>query len=267
MERSFISIFKSFADWRSIYRGIVDKLGIDTRMDEFATFLAYRYIHFIEPSLDCFKSMITGRNVVIFGAGPSLEKHINLLSSSGILDKVILVAADGATKALVEIGVVPHIVVTDLDGDLDAIVYSYNKGSKLFIHIHGDNIEVFTRFIEELKRGRKDFIVTTQVEPLYPILNFGGFTDGDRAYAITLVFKPSKIIFAGMDFGNIIGKYSKPWLTKNEVASQRKKVKLLIAFEIVSILACNTKTKTYTFSDTVPRCVERIDNLDQVHLQ
>jgi uncharacterized Rossmann fold enzyme len=257
MYRGFVSVLKSFADWWSIYLEIVDRLGIDRGFDELATDIAYELVHHIEPSIDVYRSMIMGRNVIVLGAGPNLENHIELLERYGDLKQAILIAADGVTKALVDVGVIPHIISSDLDGDLEAIFYAVSKGSKIFIHVHGDNIAQFISFIEELKKFSKNFVVTTQVEPRYPILNFGGFTDGDRAYAIAIAFRPSKVLLAGMDFGTVVGRYSKPWLKSAEKASMRKQIKLLLALKIVSILACISSIPTYTLSEIAPTCVKR----------
>jgi len=194
-----------------------------------------------------------GQAAIIFAYIEGSAQEVSLTVSVTML----LIAADGATTALVEVGVVPHIVVTDLDGDLNAILYAASKGSKLFIHVHGDNIEQFTNFVEELKRVTQSFVVTTQVTPYYPVVNIGGFTDGDRAYALALAFRALGVVLAGMDFGNVVGRYSKPWLKSHEKASSRKLVKLLTALKIVSTLARRTRTPTLTLSNTVPACVKK----------
>ena len=259
----FFSVLKSFAEWWNIYLEIVESLDIDRKLDEIATHLAYKLVDSIVPPIETCRSMIMGRDVVIFGAGPNLESHLKLLENTGSLNGKALIAADGATKALIEVGIIPHVVVSDLDGDLDAILHAALKGSKLFIHVHGDNINVFIHFIEELKKYTNSFTVTTQVEPYYPILNFGGFTDGDRAYAIALAFKPSRVLLAGMDFGSVVGKYSKPWLKLPEKASARKQIKLSIALKIMSLLACSTSTLTYTLSEITPECAVRLACLER----
>jgi uncharacterized Rossmann fold enzyme len=259
-DKEFVSILPSFAEWWSIYLEITEHLGIDRRLDEIATALAYELVYDIVPPIESCRAMVMGREVIVFGAGPNLEMHLMLLEKLENLKQKILVAADGATKALVELGFVPHIIVSDLDGDINAISYAVSKGSKLFIHVHGDNIEKFASFVNELKRFTKSFAVTTQVEPHYPIINIGGFTDGDRAYALALAFRASKVLLAGMDFGTLVGRYSKPWLKSAEKASPRKQAKLLIALKIVSTLACKTRIPTYTLSDTAPTCVEKVQS-------
>ena len=40
--------------------------------------------------------------------------------------------------------------------------------------------------------------------------NFGGFTDGDRAVFLAVQLGAKKLILAGMDFGKVVSKYSRP---------------------------------------------------------
>ncbi|MEL9940902.1 MAG: 6-hydroxymethylpterin diphosphokinase MptE-like protein [Ignisphaera sp.] len=255
---TWLNAFRGFADWWIIYLDIVEKLGIDPKWDRLATEIAYRIAYFSDPPLETLKSLIIGQRVVVFGAGHNLENHINMVVRSPKWRKAVFIAADGASKALLENGLEPHIVVTDLDGDLKYIWRSVEEGSIPVVHVHGDNIDVVTRFLYEIVKSGRRFVVTTQIEPMYPIMNFGGFTDGDRAFAIAVLFNAYEILLAGMDFGDIVGRYSKPWLKTHEKASPRKKIKLDIAYEIVSMLSCEARSKIYTLSDTAPRCVSKI---------
>jgi uncharacterized Rossmann fold enzyme len=52
-----------------------------------------------------------------------------------------LVSADTATSPILDAGLTPDIVVTDLDGDLEDIFEAWRRGAILVIHAHGDNIE------------------------------------------------------------------------------------------------------------------------------
>lgn len=254
----FISIFNSFADWWHLYLEIARALDIDPRTDYIATSIAYSMVRSTTPILHTLERMLMGRTAIIFGAGPSIEKHIDYIDRVSGVDGCILISADGATKALIERGFLPHIIVSDLDGDLDAIKCSLAKGSKMVVHIHGDNIDAFASFIKDVGRWYRGFIVSTQVEPIYPIINFGGFTDGDRALALALALRAGKVVLAGMDFGNIIGRYSKPWLNRDTLATPRKRTKLMFAYIITSRLSCLTTTPIYTLSDTVPECVVKL---------
>ncbi|MFH0957606.1 MAG: 6-hydroxymethylpterin diphosphokinase MptE-like protein [Pseudomonadota bacterium] len=149
--------------------------------------------------------LVGDKIVFIFGCGPSLERDVERLCERGLLEDTVLIAADGAVKALLEKKVVPNICVTDLDGNKKALMEASKKGCIMVIHAHGDNIQKLNKILPKLQ-GKK--LGTTQVKPTRKIRNFGGFTDGNRAVYLAVKFKPKKIVLFGMDFGNKIGKYS-----------------------------------------------------------
>jgi uncharacterized Rossmann fold enzyme len=129
---------------------------------------------------------------VVIGAGPSIEdqnvqdyileiytKFTSKPNKSNKANLVIMVA-DGATELLLELGIIPDFVVTDLDGHHESLVSANMKGSVMVIHAHGDNIEKINSSASDFR----NIIGTTQSFPLSNIFNFGGFTDGDRAVFI-----------------------------------------------------------------------------------
>jgi hypothetical protein len=115
-----------------------------------------------------------------------------------------LIAAGGAIKALLEEGIVPHIHVTDLDGDAHATAEANRGGTITVVHAHGDNVELIRDQVPRL-RG---VLGTTQTPAFGRLRNFGGFTDGDRAAYLADHFGAKTIALAGMDFGTTIGQYS-----------------------------------------------------------
>lgn len=143
---------------------------------------------------------------IVFGAGPSLKENIIELKENHDLNDYILIAADGATTALVEERLVPDIVVTDLDGRIDDIFLVNNKDSAIVIHAHGNNMEEIVKYTPFFD----DILGTTQAEPHGNLYNFGGFTDGDRAIFLAVELGASEILLAGMDFGDIVTQYSRP---------------------------------------------------------
>ena len=149
--------------------------------------------------------MICDKEVIVFGAGPSLENSIEINKQK--FENKIKISADGATTALLEKNIHPDIIVTDLDGKVSDQIKANSKGSILVIHAHGDNINRIQRYIHEFKLN---IIGTTQTDPkLYKnVYNFGGFTDGDRAVYISDHFNAKKINLVGFDFNGKIGKYS-----------------------------------------------------------
>ena len=58
--------------------------------------------------------LIKGKTVLIIGSGPSLSSAIPKLKK---YKKIVKIAADSSVKPLVENGIIPDIIVTDLDGD------------------------------------------------------------------------------------------------------------------------------------------------------
>jgi uncharacterized Rossmann fold enzyme len=163
-------------------------------------------------------NIINGKEVAVVGAGPTLEK----------IDEIhekIIISADGATNYLVSKGIIPDIIVTDLDG-IDTF-----PNAIYVVHAHGNNINLLYKVYNMQK-----VIGTGQVFPFGKINLFGGFTDGDRAVIIAKKFGASNIILYGMDFdSNLIGKFSKPYFTSDMPISWLKRNKLKIAKEIVKL--------------------------------
>ena len=171
---------------------------------------------------------------IVFGAGPSIKKHIAYLKSNVILEDYILIAADGATTALLEEDIIPDIIVTDLDGKIESLIKSNQEGSIIIVHAHGDNINKIEKYLNKLDK----IIPTCQCESFGNLENYGGFTDGDRAVHIaTYALNCNKIILAGMDFGKIITKYSRPEIEANiQKADSFKEKKLIYAEKLINSL-------------------------------
>ena len=197
-----------FGLWEKYYTEILDDFGFSREMDEKSA----KLLDEILSEEGCLTlddlSQIVGFSdkYIVFGAGPSLKEHVQKLMDEYDLKEYVLVAADGATTALIEERLVPDIIATDLDGKLDDILLSNIRGANVIIHAHGDNIDKivdFTPFFTNV-------LGTTQAQPLGNIYNFGGFTDGDRALFLAVALGAKEIVLAGMDFGDIVTKYSRP---------------------------------------------------------
>ncbi len=189
-----------------------------------------------EVSLDRVKEIIYNKDLFIIGAGPSLESF----DAYDLIKNFTIIAADGATEALLMRGVKPDIVVTDLDGNNKALIEASRLGSIMVIHAHGDNVNLMLNLVPKFKRC----IATTQVKPFNNVYNFGGFTDGDRAVFLADRFSARRIILIGMDFGDKIGVYSK----RNIINKQLKIEKMKVAKELLEYLARYTKAELYNLS-------------------
>ena len=185
------------------------------------------------------KTIIQDKTVLVIGSGPSLGIAIPKLKK---LEKNIKIAADSSLKPLIDNGIFPDIVVTDLDGDEDAIKKISKTKSILVVHAHGDNIEKL-----QMVKKMKNCIGTTQTNPFNKIQNFGGFTDGDRGVFLASHFDAKKIILFGMDFGNQIGKFSNTKKSDRET----KLKKLQIGRDLLIWLSTITKSELFTTSKPI----------------
>ncbi len=129
---------------------------------------------------------IIGKEVYVVGFSPKLEKEIESINSD-----FPVIAADEASIVLEQYGISPSIVMTDLDGDVEKM----KEIEGVFgVHAHGDNIHLLPR-VREFSR----VFGTTQIEPVWNVYNFGGFTDGDRGVFLAAHFG-AKIHLLGFDF-------------------------------------------------------------------
>ena len=219
--------------WESKYREILKDFGYsrkkDTQSCKLLDSLLPKKIRIAE-----IRDLIEKKPVFVVGAGPSLPSSISILKKHKKITKIV---ADGATKAIIENGLKPDIVVTDLDGDIKSLKKAGRTNTIMIVHAHGDNAEKI-----HLVKNFKNCIGTTQTKPMGKVHNFGGFTDGDRCVFLANHFKAKKIILLGMDFGTRIGKYS-----KTRVISRTTKIKKLRrGKKLLEWLAQKSESKLYS---------------------
>ncbi len=223
-----------FEKWRPWYEKIVTSFGFDRSADQRSADLLERLIQgkSIHPSF--VQRMVEGETVAVFGCGPSVEKNINEFLTSSVRLGSIVIAADGAATPLARIGqITPMIVVTDFDGAVEDIVNASRAGSLVVVHAHGDNMSALETYVPKFR----NVLGSTQVEPRPHVHNFGGFTDGDRSAFLAEEAGAKCVILLGMDFGRVVGKYSKPGHMIDYPANTVKIEKLRLAKELLSWLA------------------------------
>ena len=227
--------------WESKYRDILKDFGYSQNEDKQSAKLLNSLLQKKTPSIEI-RDLIKDKPVFVIGAGPSLPSCISILKRHKKITKIV---ADGATKAIIENGLRPDIVVTDLDGDIKSLKKAGRTNTIMVVHAHGDNSERIN-----LVKYFKNCIGTTQTKPIRKINNFGGFTDGDRCVFLADYFKAKKIILLGMDFGTRIGRYSKSKVENRttKIAKLRHGKKLLewLAKKSKSDLYSTTKIKGFT---------------------
>lgn len=181
-----------FEEWEPIYLEILEDMGYELEKDVEAAILLESICPLNRICGESCLDEVIGEVVTVVGHGPDLEDELDRMEV-----QCSLISADGSTSSLLERGLIPDIIVTDLDGDIGAEIECNEKGSIAVIHAHGDNITAVRKWLP-LFPGK--ITPTVQCEPFGCLFNFGGFTDGDRAALLAQHFGASKIHLVGFDF-------------------------------------------------------------------
>ena len=221
--------------WEKRYFSILKELNYSEKKDKESAAILDSILKKTD-TIEKIREIIQGKTVFVIGSGPSLSIAIPKLKK---LKKSIKIAADSSLKPLIDYGIIPDIIVTDLDGNEDAIKKISKTKSIFVIHAHGDNIEKL-----QMVKKMKNCIGTTQTNPFNKIQNFGGFTDGDRGVFLASYFNAKKIILFGMDFGNQIGKFSNTKRSDRKI----KLKKLEIGRDLLIWLSAISKSELFTTS-------------------
>ena len=177
--------------WLPIYRTICRDMGYSEEKDlESAKVLSSllgdkgtRSVEMVHP--------LFPQTVTVCGGGECLADEISSMKFEGYV-----VAADTATTVLLEAGIIPNMIVTDMDGLVEEQIDANSKGSAVFVHAHGDNIDAVKKHVP---RFVEPVVGTCQCPPVPGLFNFGGFTDGDRAACICASLGARRILLAGFD--------------------------------------------------------------------
>ncbi len=203
-----------FKQWENIYEEILRDFGWERKKDEDAAKLLSRLLQGRVTDLKVLRGKIERKNILVCGKSSSLSSDLEKID----LKNYVIIAADGATSTLMEKGIVPDIIVTDLDGYLPDEIEANKRGALMVVHAHGDNIEKIS-IVKELK----NVIGTTQSVPLENVYNFGGLSDGDRCVFLAHTFGAKSITLAGFYF-------------EDENVSEIKKKKLKWARKLIGMI-------------------------------
>jgi len=203
--------------WKSFYRAISIDLDLSEHLDVESARLLDGILENrdVDSIIERLRILIKGKDVTVFGAGPSLKRTLRKYRS--LISGTTKVSADGATTALLEEGILPDVVVTDLDGRIEDLLEADGRGTIVVLHAHGDNAEM----IRDYGGSFRNLIGTTQTNPrlFKNLYNFGGFTDGDRAVFLADHFGARRIYLIGFDFDGRIGRYS---MSRNKGLKRKK---------------------------------------------
>jgi uncharacterized Rossmann fold enzyme len=216
------------------------EFGFSTEKDQNAAEMLSSMIKRKALQLSKIQRKIEGKEVIVIGPGPSLEKNIDFIKKSN--KKYIKIAADGVVEILLNKKIRPDIVVSDLDGNPKYLRMAEKLGAIMVIHAHGDNMKNLEKNVPKFRK----IIGTTQVMPTENVYNFGGFTDGDRSVFLAEEMRAKTITLVGMDFDNSPRKFS----TNDDTDFELKRKKLKTAKRLLEMLGKQSKSKLINRSAT-----------------
>lgn len=176
-----------YDDWEPIYQEICEYFSFDPTEDDRAAHILADLTS--QDATALLKNLIFGKTVTVCGNAPTLEQELDTITG-------VIIAADAASGVLIQHGITPDVIVTDLDGIEDEAITLNKKGTILVVHAHGDNIPRIRTWVPRMKGP---LVLTTQGKPFNHIYNFGGFTDGDRAVYLAYEMQASDVKLAGFD--------------------------------------------------------------------
>ncbi len=145
------------------------------------------------------RELLSGREVVVAGLAPSAGPP-PLWRRPGGGEPTAIVAADGATTACLAAGIVPSVIVTDLDGPIPSEIAANRRGSLVVVHAHGDNVEALREWVPQFPG---EVVGSWAGPPREGLLDVGGFTDGDRAAFLAAHTGARRVLLWGFDFDHV----------------------------------------------------------------
>lgn len=180
----------NFDDWEPVYETILADFGFGREADEHARDVL---ADLAQPfDIDRFAD-VAGSTVAIAGAGPSLPDEVEPAAAADVV-----FAASTAADVLLDAGVDVDLMVTDLDKNPETAVSLTHEGTPVAAHAHGDNVPAVREWVPQF--DREHVLATTQAAPVGPVVDYGGFTDGDRAAFLADEFGAAELVFVGWDF-------------------------------------------------------------------
>jgi uncharacterized Rossmann fold enzyme len=180
-----------FDTWEPVYTAILADMGYDRTGDErardrLASFVGDR------PTAAPPADAVSELTVAVAAPGPTLSASIDRVEAA---DAVF--AAGTAADQLLERGLDPDWIVTDLDGHPERVPAFTRRDATVAVHAHGDNVGLIESVVPECNLS--SVLPTTQAAPVGPVRNVGGFTDGDRAAFLADALGAARLTFPGWD--------------------------------------------------------------------
>ncbi|HTS32991.1 MAG TPA: 6-hydroxymethylpterin diphosphokinase MptE-like protein [Thermoplasmata archaeon] len=226
-----------YSRWAPLYRRIGEELGLPFAREEqaFAQLRALLPAVARQQPLERIAPRLAGREVVVVGLAPDAGPPPLWRRPAGA-ERLAVVAADGATTACLTAGLVPDLVVTDLDGPIPAELSANQRGSLVVVHAHGDNADAVAEWVPQFPG---ELAGSWAGPPRDGIIDVGGFTDGDRAAFLADHVGAARILLWGFDFERVVEADAR--------SAERKRRKLVWAGRALQELAAEGRTPLLTW--------------------
>ncbi len=180
-----------YEEWKPIYEAILKDFGYDREGDANARDRLAELVAEGEP-LSLGEIELDG-TVAICGGAPTLAAELEIARDA---DRVV--AASNAVVVCLDHGIEVDCMVTDLDKTPETARTLTEREIPVAVHAHGDNLFLLERHVPTFEI--ESVLPSTQTKPTPPMVNFGGFTDGDRAAFLADSCGADRLVFAGWAF-------------------------------------------------------------------
>lgn len=180
-----------YEEWQPIYEAILADFGYDRFDDERSRDVLFEIIGDDDP-LTIDEIDLSG-TVAVCGAGPTLADDLSIARAA---DRVV--AASTAADVCLDASIDVDCMVTDLDKNPETGRALSERGTPVAVHAHGDNLDEIKRYVPTFESSA--ILPTTQAAPTPPVVNPGGFTDGDRAAFLADACGADRLVFPGWTF-------------------------------------------------------------------
>lgn len=123
-----------FSEWENVYNSILMDMGYSQLDDDKSVDILKNIMRNSSLVSNNYIKSIFGNVATIFGNALCLEEDLKRYQPEGTL-----IASGSSVKRVMNAGIMPDIVVTDLDGDIESQIEANSKGAIVLIHAHGNN--------------------------------------------------------------------------------------------------------------------------------
>lgn len=179
-----------FEEWEPVYASILEDFGYPRAADEAAR---DRLGTLAEPFDWDRLTGVSRMDVAVAGGADTMADELDVVRSADVV-----FAASAAAEIIRDRGHTVDLMTTDLDKVPNTAVELTREGTPVAVHAHGDNVDQIEKWVPRM--DIEHVLPTTQAEPVPPVENVGGFTDGDRAAFLADHLGAASLRFPGWDF-------------------------------------------------------------------